>query len=159
MKYIGLLVIFFAFQYTGYMIYLSKYNKTKRVEALSLLIRYIKQRSENFLEPLCEIYRSFYNIALDECGFLDELYKSDFASAYDKFSDMFSLDDFTDNNIRVFASSLGKVPLKEHISSCDLIILEIETKSLEYIKALPREKKLWYGIGSLSGLFVVVLLL
>lgn len=159
MKYLGLIIIFFSFQYVGYMIYVGKYNRAKRIEGLASLIRYIKQRSESFLEPLDEIYRSFYDKALYECGFLDELRSKNFSIAYDKFSSLFSFDDFTSTNIRVFALSLGKLPIKEHISSCEMIISEIEEKSAACIKSLPREKKLWCGIGALAGIFIIILLL
>lgn len=157
-KYVGILLVFFSCTYTGYLTYLSRYRRLKRIMGMLSLIKFIKQRAEFFSDPLCDIYASFQNEELSKSGYLNTLVQNDFLYAFNEHSKDFGFSEQTDAFIVSFAQTLGKLPLKEQISSCEYLIGIISDEEKNSQVSLEKEKKLFCGIGVLAGCAAVILL-
>ena len=158
-KYIGILLIFFSCSYTGYLTYLARHRRVKRIMGMLSLIKYIKQRAEFFSDPLCDIYASFQNDELSRCGYIKSLTENDFLFAFKKHSSDFGFSEETEAFVTSFADSLGRLPLKEHISSCEYLFSIVAEEEARARETLKKEKKLFCGIGVLAGCAAVVLLI
>ena len=158
-RYLGILLVFFSCAYTGYLGYISRCRRLKRITGMLSLVKYIKQRAEFFLDPLCDIYASFQNEALSRSGYLRALVEGDFEQAFLKHSRDFSFSEQTEGYIISFSQSLGRIPLKEQISSCEYLFDIISEEEGIAREALKKEKKLFCGIGMLSGCAAVILLI
>ena len=159
LKGIGLLFVFFATSYLGYMIYMSDKRASERREGLCELVKYIKQRAEFFGEPLITIYSTFKNPSLEESGFMKAVISEGLEAAYIKNKGIFLFDDFVDMAVCSFLKTLGRLPLEEQLSSCEFIISKLEGVNAVTREKLPIKKKLWCSVGVLSGAAIVILIL
>ncbi len=158
LKFTGLLLIFCCFAMGGNALALAERERIARGDGLILLIRSIRQGAAYFRQPLGEIYADFSCPALEKNGFLALLREKGMAEAFFSCKADFGYDDFTQNRLSEFVSTLGRLPLEEQLIACDQILLLLEEKAAEGKAGYPKKNKLYRTLGMALGIGAVILL-
>lgn len=156
-KYIGLFAIFIACTAVGFGLAGNEGKRLKNNEALISLIRYIRQRIGFFKSTTSEIYQTFENDLFKKNGFT-EILREDGLHAAITTTDIFELDEQTENALIRFSADIGKLPIGELISSCDYLLELLNDNQKKLFEQYPSKRKAYSSLGMLFGIMAVILL-
>ena len=156
-RYIGLALISAALLLGGFARGRKCREECDILSGICRLISAIRSGIEGYGMPLCEIYASFNDKALADCGFLDELRRSDFTTSLEK-TDFPFLGDGTRTLLKDFSLDLGRSPAEDQIRLCEATLSVLEAELNAKREALPGKLKVVRTV-TLSMTFMAIIIL
>ncbi len=145
--------------YGAYSFTLLEHRRVRQTEGFLLLIRYIRTQIACFRPTLGEIYDSFENRALLECGFLAALRERGFSSALRDTRPALYLDEEELKLLATFADEIGRSYSSEELALCDYTAREMEKAMEKRREEAPRRTRVASSLMMTGGLALVFLLL
>lgn len=157
-KCLGIMTLMTITIYLSFEMTLMEKRKLRQTEGFLLFLRHIRAQISCFCTPLSDIFSSFENDALSECGFLKEAQNGDFATAITRCRSKIYLEEEEINMLSSFASQLGTSYRSEQLEICDYYIGEFENLFTRKREDHPKKSKLCRGVILTGGLMLIVVL-
>lgn len=158
-KLAGALLIFATSLYLSAQIGLLAQRRMRQTEAFLALLRYIKAQVACFKTPVAEIYQSFQNRVLEECGFLAALRERGLGEALDTCEGALFLSEAEFELLHAFADELGRGFQEEQLDSCDYHIGALEAHYAKQKEELPKRCKIYRTLVLTAGIMLIILLI
>lgn len=134
-------------------------RRVRQMEGLLLLVRHIRGEIACFRTPVADIYASFQNEALAECGFLAALRERGFYSALMAGRETLYLGGEELAILTAFAEGVGRSYSAEQIALCDYTLRELEKALARRREEAPKRTRVLRTLSLVGGLMLVILLL
>lgn len=145
--------------YACYSFSLLEERRVRQTEGFLLLLRYIRTQIACFRATVGDIYTSFENRALTECGFLAALRRIGFSEAMNASRARLYLDEEELRLLSAFGEEIGQGYAEDALALCDYTVSEME-KAMEKRRAeAPRRTRVAHSLVMTGGLVLVFLLL
>ncbi len=161
MNWMGAFVLVMSSYFIGIKLSQKEGEGMKALESIISLLRYMKRRMTAENQSLLNIFSSYKDEYLSNCGFLNKLCKSQ-SSFPILWRDAVSLLPLSENAKRElfhFSRDLGKLPLEEQILRIDSCCEALSKELSEIRIALPKKQKSIKTVCSLFGLLTAIILL
>ena len=132
-------------------------KRVRQTEGFLLLLRYMRTRISCFRTAREDIYASFENRALSECGFLCALRAHGFAAALERMRPQLYLEEL--RLLSSFGEELGQGYSEEEVILCEGAIKEMEQAMEKRRSEAPRRTRVAHSLVMTGGLALVFLLL
>lgn len=132
------------------------YRRLRQTEAFLSLLRYIKAQVSCYKTPVLEIYETFENKTLAECGFITKLRKIGMADALTECEGDLYIDKAEFDLLHSFADELGGSFKEEQLNSCDYYIGTLEEIYKEQKEELPQKCKLYKTLFLAAGIMIII---
>ncbi len=155
----GSLLLVLLSLYGCYSFSVLEEKRVRQTEGFLLFLRYIRTKISCFRTTVEDIYASFENQALAECGFLDALRQDGFAAALAKARPQLYLDEEELRLLYTFSEALGQSYSEEEVALCDYAASEMEKAMEKRRTEAPRRTRVAHSLVMTGGLTLVFLLL
>ncbi len=145
--------------YGAYSFTLLENRRVRQTEGFLLLIRYIRTQIACFRPTLGEIYGSFENRTLAECGFLTALRRDGFSAALRDTRPTLYLDEEELKLLASFGEELGHSYSDEELALCDYTVSEMEKAMEKRKEEAPRRTRVASSLMMTGGLALLFLFL
>lgn len=133
-------------------------RRVRQIEGLLLLVRHIRGEIACFRTPVGDIYATFHNEALAECGFLAVLRESGFSAALATGRETLYLAEEELATLTAFAEGVGRSYSAEQVALCDYTERELEKALAKRREEAPKRTRVLRTLSLVGGLMLVVLL-
>ena len=157
-KCLGILTLLSITLYFCVEVTMMEKRKLRQTEGFLLFLRHIRAEISCFCTPLAEIFASFKNDALEECGFLREARDGNLQKAIEKTRSKIYLEEEEINMISALSSQLGSSYRDEQLEICDYYIDEFENLFTHARDEHQKRSKLCRGVVLTGGLMLIVVL-
>lgn len=130
----------------------------RQTEGFLLLLRHARTSISCYRTPLRDIWQSFENRALAECGFLPRLQRDGFAAALIAASPHLYLGREELRLLTAFACGIGKSRFEEQITLCNYTVERLEASYARYAEELPSRRRT-VGTLALTGVLMLILVM
>lgn len=158
-RILGSLLLVGLSLYGCYSFSLLEEKRVRQTEGFLLLLRYMRTRISCFRTAREDIYASFENRALSECGFLCALRAHGFAAALERMRPQLYLDEEELLLLSSFGEELGQGYSEEEVILCEGAIKEMEQAMEKRRSEAPRRTRVAHSLVMTGGLALVFLLL
>ncbi|NLK39197.1 MAG: hypothetical protein GX303_02955 [Clostridiales bacterium] len=134
-------------------------RRMRQTEAFLILLRYIKAQVACYKTPVAEIYQSFNNRTLEECGFVNVLREKGFEAALYECESMLYIDQNEFELLYAFASELGRGFQEEQLNSCDYHIGALEELYAKQKNEMPKKCKIYRTLIFTIGIMIIIILI
>ena len=134
-------------------------GRVRQTEGFLLLLRYVRTQISCFRTPVQEIYGSFRNPALSECGFLDALRQYGFPEALDRCTGRLYLDEEELKTLSALGRELGRSYCEDQIALCDYTLEQMERAFDRRREEAPKRTRVAHSLVLTGGLMLILVLL
>ncbi|MBQ8370669.1 MAG: hypothetical protein IJY35_11890 [Clostridia bacterium] len=159
-KAVGALILIAASLIYGRQKVLEERRKLRLTEALCDLVKQIGDNIDHRLRPLPEIFRTYRNEALEECGFLKSVRETGLREAWESRSAYFRmLDGKVSEQFSAFCLEIGRGYREEEVKLCTFTAKQLQEECAKLRNDAKNKEKLYRTIPPLMAMSAVLVLL
>lgn len=143
--------------YISSQITLLAQRRLRQAESFLSLLRYIKAQVACYKTPVAEIYQSFHNRTLEECGFIEALRSSGLEGALCACEGDLYIDQAEMELLHAFGNELGRGFQEEQLNSCDYHIGALEELYAKQKDELPKKCKIYKALIFTVGIMIIII--
>lgn len=133
-------------------------DRVRQTEGFLLLLRHARTSISCFRTPLRDIWQSFENRALAECGFLPLLQRDGFSAALIAASPHLYLGKEDLRLLTSFGYEIGKSRFEEQITLCNYTVERLEASYARCVEEVPARRRT-VGTVVMTGTLMLILVL
>ena len=130
----------------------------RQTEGFLLLLRHARTSISCFRTPLRDIWQSFENRALADCGFLSRLKRDGFTAALAAATPHLYLNKEELRLLTAFGCGIGKSRFEEQITLCNYTLERLEASYAQRVEEAPARRRT-AGTLALTGALMLILIL
>lgn len=160
MKWAGAAIIITVCYTFGRFIARDEYEKARALDSLLRLFSYMKRRIYAERAPVFEIFSSFSDAYLEECGFLSIIrsHRYGLPSLWKEAVEALRINNELKPELIHFGDELGRLPLDEQLKRIDGITAFINSERDALKEVLPKKQKSIRSFWLLTGILTVIIL-